>query len=144
MNRFNEWLALSITRRVGTMACAYAFSIIAIVALPQAIHDSFYDKGFQPLPLVTWTSQSFLQLTLLAIIMVGQGVQSRKTEERDNEQFNAVMEILKDARDERAALTEIVQDERIERQSIKQLVHEMHQVLIDVEDLEQRANRRTD
>ena len=141
MNRFNEWLAVHITRVVGTMTCAYLFAVIAVIALPQAIHDTFHDNGFQPLPLVTWISQAFLQLVLLAIVMVGQSVQSRKTEERDIEQHDAVMEILKDARDERGEIAEILKDERIERQAIKQLVHEVHQILIDTEDLERQANR---
>ena len=94
---FNERLAVWSVSHVATMACAYVFALIALVALPQAIHDSFAD-GIHPLPLVNWLSQSFLQLVLLSIIMVGQIIQGRVTERRSNEQYDAVMELLTDMR----------------------------------------------
>ena len=72
-NTFNEWLAVKITNGVATMWCAYAFALIALIALPQAMHDTF-DNGFYPLPLVSWMSQCFIQLVMLSIIMVGQKV----------------------------------------------------------------------
>lgn len=103
---FNEKFALWSVSNVATMACAYVFGLIALVALPQAIHDSFA-SGFAPLPLVNWLSQSFLQLVLLSIIMVGQSVQGRATERRSNEQYDAVMELLKDMR------TLVVQENQI-------------------------------
>jgi hypothetical protein len=37
MHRFNERLALWITRHVGTMACAYLFAAITLSSLPDAI-----------------------------------------------------------------------------------------------------------
>src|SRR3954470_11507303 len=91
----NERFALWSSTKVATMTCAYMFAIIALVALPQAFHDSFA-QGFHPLPLVTWLSQSFLQLVLLSIVMVGQSIQGRANELRATEQYEAVMEILKD------------------------------------------------
>lgn len=91
---FNERFAVWSVTSVATMACAYVFGVIALIALPQAIHDSFFTNGFQPLPLVTWLSQSFLQLVLLSIVMVGQDVRSRSIETRNVEQFQAVMETL--------------------------------------------------
>lgn len=94
-NHLNETIAVWSVKRVATMACAYLFAFIAIVALPQAIHDSFAN-GFAPLPFITWLSQSFLQLVLLSIIMVGQDVISRQTEQRSVTQYNAVMETLAD------------------------------------------------
>ena len=33
-NRFNNWLATSITNIVGTMWCAYGFAALALLALP--------------------------------------------------------------------------------------------------------------
>jgi hypothetical protein len=83
------------------MTCAYIFAIIALIALPQAIQDSFV-TGFHPLPLVAWLSQSFLQLVLLSIVMVGQDVQGRAVETRAKEQYDAIMEILQDMREEHA------------------------------------------
>jgi ABC-type nickel/cobalt efflux system permease component RcnA len=64
---FNNWLAVKITNVVGTMWCAYAFTILALVSLPDAI------KGGRS-TLVAWIAQTFLQLVLLSIIMVGQKV----------------------------------------------------------------------
>ena len=64
---FNGWLAVKITALVGTMWCAYAFTALALVSLPDAIHGG---RG----PLIAWIAQTFLQLVLLSIIMVGQKV----------------------------------------------------------------------
>ena len=35
---FNSWLAVKITNVVGTMWCAYAFALLALISFPQAIH----------------------------------------------------------------------------------------------------------
>jgi len=64
---FNGWLAVKITDAVGTMWCAYAFTALALISLPAAI------KGGTG-PLISWIAQTFLQLVLLSIIMVGQKV----------------------------------------------------------------------
>ncbi len=64
---FNGWLAVKITNIVGTMWCAYAFTGLALISLPTAIKSG---TG----PLVAWIAQTFLQLVLLSIIMVGQKV----------------------------------------------------------------------
>ena len=64
---FNNWLAVKITNVVGTMWCAYAFTIIALISLPDAV------KGGRS-TLIAWIAQTFLQLVLLSIIMVGQKV----------------------------------------------------------------------
>ena len=66
--RFNAWLAVAITRRVGSMWCAYVFAALAIVSLPAAVTSG------DPVILVSWISQTFLQLVLLSVIMVGQNV----------------------------------------------------------------------
>lgn len=91
MRRFNEWLALHTTRAVGTMGCAYAFAVLAILGLPQAIHDSIRHG---PLPLVTWLSQSFLQLVLLSIIMVGTTISLREQDARAAQDHAALMELV--------------------------------------------------
>jgi uncharacterized membrane protein len=70
MRRFNNWLAIKITNGVGTMWVAYCFAILAFISLPAAIstHD--------PIVIVAWIAQTFLQLVLLPIIMVGQNIQA--------------------------------------------------------------------
>ena len=67
MKRFNDHLALLITSVVSTMWCAYVFGFLALISLPTAIRGG---TG----PLVSWVAQTFLQLVLLSIIMVGQRV----------------------------------------------------------------------
>ena len=64
---FNGWLALKITNSVGTLWCAYAFAILALISLPDAIKAG-------TAALIAWIAQTFLQLVLLSIIMVGQKV----------------------------------------------------------------------
>jgi hypothetical protein len=66
--RFNKWLAVKVTNGVGTMWCAYAFCALAFVSLPAAI------RSHSPVVLVSWISQTFLQLVLLSVIIVGQNV----------------------------------------------------------------------
>ena len=74
--RFNTFLALKITGGVGTMWCAYAFAALAIVSLPSAV------KSHDVVTIVSWISQTFLQLVLLSIIIVGQNVQSGAADTR--------------------------------------------------------------
>jgi hypothetical protein len=73
VGRFNSWLAVAITKAVGTMWAAYLFAAISFISLPQAI--AAFARG-DTLSGVTWVSQSFLQLVLLPIIIVGQNVTS--------------------------------------------------------------------
>jgi hypothetical protein len=85
---FNAKLALLITRSVGTMACAYVFAVIALISLPAAISSG------QVIIIVAWIAQTFLQLVLLSIIMVGQTVQSTASDARAAKQFNDTETIL--------------------------------------------------
>ena len=70
---FNNRLALKITGIVGTMWCAYAFALLALISFPAAI------RAGTP-TLVAWFAQTFLQLVLLSIIMVGQKVAAEKSD----------------------------------------------------------------
>lgn len=74
-----------ITSVVGTMWAAIAFSVLALISLPAALATG------QTLVIVAWVAQTFLQLVLLPIIMVGQNVHSRRAERRENETHDAVM-----------------------------------------------------
>ena len=84
ITRFNEWLAVKLTDGVGTMWCAYVFALLAFAALPSAIHAGV-------LAIVEWISQTFIQLVMLSVIMLGQSIQSRSTEKRDQETHDNVM-----------------------------------------------------
>src|SRR5947209_16810497 len=70
---FNNWLAVKITSVVGTMWCAYAFAVLALISLPEAIK-------LGTSALIAWIAQTFLQLVLLSIIMVGQKVAAEKSD----------------------------------------------------------------
>jgi len=63
----NGRIAIVITNLVGTMWCAYAFAALALISLPEAIKAG-------TAALVAWIAQTFLQLVLLSVIMVGQKV----------------------------------------------------------------------
>ena len=76
ITRFNTWLAVKVTQGVGTMWCAYAFAALAFISLPAAIASR------NPVVLVSWISQTFLQLVLLSIIMVGQNVLAAASDKR--------------------------------------------------------------
>lgn len=71
----NGRIALALTAAVGTMWCAYAFAILALVVLPDAV-------GGGLLPFVQWVSQTFIQLVMLSVIMVGQNVLGRASDKR--------------------------------------------------------------
>ena len=79
VGRFNNRLAALVTKGVGTMWAAYLFAAIALVSLPGAIDA--YRRGDTVLA-IGWLSQSFLQLVLLPIIIVGQNVISAHQDAR--------------------------------------------------------------
>jgi len=72
----NGKIALTLTTVVGTMWCAYAFSVLAFFALPSAISSG------SVLQLIQWLSQTFIQLVMLSVIMVGQNILSRASDKR--------------------------------------------------------------
>jgi hypothetical protein len=83
VTRFNTWLALKITNRVGSMWTAYVFTLLALISLPAILtQGKFVPVGTFPkwlislslISLVAWIAQTFIQLVLLPIIMVGQNV----------------------------------------------------------------------
>ncbi len=90
--RFNAWLAVQITSKVGTMWAAYAFCVLALISLPAAIASG------NTIVIVAWLAQTFLQLVLLPIIIVGQNVQQAANDARaqaDHETLSAVHELTK-------------------------------------------------
>jgi hypothetical protein len=89
---FNSKLAVKITNVVGTMWCAYAFAALALISFPAAIQAG-------TAALVAWFAQTFLQLVLLSIIMVGQKVASAKSDmqlEQTYKDAEALLEINDD------------------------------------------------
>lgn len=90
MQRFNASLAVRITSGVGSMWCAYAFALIALVSLPDAI------RGGTP-TIISWIAQTFLQLVLLSIILVGQKVSAEASDKRALDTYNDAEAMLHEA-----------------------------------------------
>lgn len=84
---FNGWLAVAITRTVGSMWCAYAFGALALISLPEAVHQGVF-------ALVSWISQTFLQLVLLSVIMVGQQVLAKASDKQALQTFRDAEAVL--------------------------------------------------
>ena len=100
---FNAKFAVIITSGVGTMACAYLFALLAFVSLPAILIaanvltkrdvPTFFTKPGLIL-IVSWVAQTFLQLVLLSIILVGQRVQSAASDARSLKEFEDTQIIL--------------------------------------------------
>jgi hypothetical protein len=91
----NRRIAERITGLVSTMWCAYIFAALALISLPSAIRsDDVIVK-------VDWVAQTFLQLVLISIIMVGQKKSSESVEKMIAETHAAALaefELAKEAR----------------------------------------------
>lgn len=90
VTKFNSWLAVKITNGVGTMWCAYIFAIIALIGLPTALRPG--GEG-----LIAWIAQTFLQLVLLSIIIVGQNIAAASSDKRSENTFKDAEAILSEA-----------------------------------------------
>ena len=87
VNRFNTKVAIAITRVVGSMWCAYVFALFDLLSLPAAIRGGVAT-------FVSWVAQTFLQLVLLSIIMVGQNVQADAADKRAEATYHDVSVVL--------------------------------------------------
>jgi hypothetical protein len=82
---------VKVTNGVGTMWCAYAFAALALIILPQAI------SSHSAVTLVSWVSQTFLQLVLLSVIIVGQNVLAAAADKRSEATYNDADAVLHEA-----------------------------------------------
>ena len=102
------------------MWCAYIFAALALISLPAAIRSG------DVVVIVAWVAQTFLQLVLLSIIMVGQKVSSESVEQMIKETHTASLnefELAKEAR-------ELANQELGE---LKVIASEIHRVIRDIE-----------
>ncbi|NNN02051.1 MAG: hypothetical protein HKL86_09505 [Acidimicrobiaceae bacterium] len=88
--KFNSWLAVKITNGVGTMWCAYIFAVVALIGLPPALKPG--GEG-----VMAWIAQTFLQLVLLSIIIVGQNIAAASSNDRSENTFKDAEAILSEA-----------------------------------------------
>lgn len=87
IGHFNTFVAVKITKIVGSMWCAYAFALITLISLPAALRSG------EPIIMVAWIAQTFLQLVLLPIIIVGQNVQGTASDVRAQSDHDTLIAI---------------------------------------------------
>ena len=99
--RFNKKAASLITSKVGTMTCCWIFCLLALASLPAVLSAfSIFDHTFPNwmikasiISLVAWVAQTFIQLTLLPALMVGQNLQNAASDARSAKTFDDVEEL---------------------------------------------------
>jgi hypothetical protein len=120
ISEFNRRIAEKITAAVSTMWCAYIFAAIALISLPAAIRTG------DSLIIVAWVAQTFLQLVLLSIIMVGQQAQADSVAQKISETHVASLgefELAKEARS--------IADQELAE--LKEITRDIHRLLRDIE-----------
>lgn len=120
INAFNRRIAEKITSGVSTMWAAYLFAAIALISLPTAIRSG------DTLIIVDWVAQTFLQLVLLSIVMVGQQRSSADVAKQITETHAASIAEFEYAKEARAIADQ-------ELAEIKAMAREIHTILRDVE-----------
>ena len=95
------------------MWCAYVFAAIALISLPSAIAAG-------TAAIITWIAQTFLQLVLLSVIMVGQKVAAAASDKQALQTYKDAEALLK-IQDELHRLIKINTD----------LTQEIHRHLVD-------------
>ena len=88
----NNRIGLRITKSVGTMWAAYVFAALSLVSLPAAIASG------NELVIVAWIAQTFLQLVLLPVIIVGQNIQAAAADARAIATYEDATAILEEAK----------------------------------------------
>ena len=88
----NERIGLAVTKRVGTMWAAYVFFGLSLVSMPAALASG------NVIVIVSWVAQTFLQLVLLPIIIVGQNIQAKASDERAIATYDDAGAILEETR----------------------------------------------
>ena len=107
LGRLNAKVGLKITVIVGTMWCAYLFTLLALVSAPSAF------KTGDKIIIVAWIAQTFLQLVLLPIIIVGQNVQAAAADARAQATYDDAAAVLDEAKQIQQHLE--AQDAELER-----------------------------
>jgi hypothetical protein len=116
VGEINRKVAEKITTVVSTMWTAYFFAALALISLPAAL------KTGSVLVIVGWIAQTFLQLVLLSIIMVGQKRSSENLEKMIAETHAAALAEFELAKESRV----VANQELVE---LRRITAEIHEVL---------------
>ena len=103
----NGKIGLAITKSVGTMWAAYVFFALSLISLPAALASG------NTLVIVAWIAQTFLQLVLLPIIIVGQNIQAAAADARAIATYEDATAILEEAKEIQSHLA--AQDEALDK-----------------------------
>lgn len=106
IGRLNSKVGLKITMIVGTMWAAYLFTLLALISAPSAF------KTGNSLVIVAWVAQTFLQLVLLPIVIVGQNIQAKASDARSQATYDDAAAVLAESLQIQAHLA--AQDKAIE------------------------------
>jgi len=87
----NDRIGFAITKSVGTMWAAYVFIALTLVSLPAVIISG------DPVLIIAWIAQTFLQLVLLPVIIVGQNIQAAAAEKRATLTYQDAAAVLEEA-----------------------------------------------
>ena len=100
----NLLLALWITKGIGSMWTAYVFCLLALVSLPAVLTTVWAGLGgvfpkwlisVSLIALVAWIAQTFFQLVLLPVIIVGQNVQQAHADAVSEQNHAMLTELLR-------------------------------------------------
>src|SRR5215472_7817305 len=100
----NLVIAVWVTKKVGSMWTAYVFSVLAAVSLPAVLTQVWPSLGnlfpkallsVSLIALVAWVAQTFFQLVLLPVILVGQNVQQAQADAVAQQNHEMLTELLR-------------------------------------------------
>jgi hypothetical protein len=119
----NGRIGLFITQRVGSMWAAYLFAALALISLPSALSSG------SSIVIVSWVAQTFLQLVLLPIIIVGQNIQAAASDTRAEETYKDAEAVLHECVQIQAHLGAQDRFQQMELAELKDLVTGMQRRL---------------
>jgi hypothetical protein len=120
---FNGRVGLFITTIVGTMWAAYLFTLLAMISFPSAIGSG------DSIVIVAWIAQTFLQLVLLPIIIVGQNIQAKASDKRADETYKDAEAVLHECVQIQGHLTAQDNAQQSQIVELKALIAEIHRRL---------------
>jgi len=109
-------LGEKITNKIGTMWCAFLFAVLAIIGFPHEISRH---------SIVDWLIQDFLQLVLMSVILVGQDVQSKKTEKLIKETHRASVDEFEIAKRNHDLASKEIEELRLISADIHRIISEL-------------------
>jgi hypothetical protein len=98
------------------MWCAGLFAILALAGLPKALSENNF---------VDWLIQDFLQLVLMSVILVGQDVQSKKTEKLIKETHKASIAEFEIAKRNQELASQELEELRLISADIHRIISEL-------------------